>query len=171
MAQYAVFLRGINVGRANRIKICDIVPILCRSFDDVRWYGQSGNFVFCSDMKADDIVLTIESDFEKEFGFNVFCIVRTVEELQRSVGMMPFPDAPAEELFFVFMNEHVTHEEEDEWTHKEDRAKRIGDVVYLHCRGQYHRTGLSNGFFEKELDVICTTRGLNTVNAVLGLIR
>ena len=169
MARYVAFLRGINVGKAKRVKIDDIASMLGRSFNDVISYGQSGNFVFGSDMKKDDIVSTAESNFEKEFGFNVFCIVRTIDELRDAVNNNPFPDALGDGLYFTFVNDDVPEDEDDEWSYKEDRAKRIGSVVYLDCKGKYHETWLSNKFFEKELDAVCTTRNLNTVTAILKL--
>jgi len=169
MARYVAFLRGINVGKAKRVKIDDIASMLGRSFNDVISYGQSGNFVFAADMKKDDIISAIESDFEKEFGFNVFCVVRTIDELRNAVGNNPFPGALGDELYFTFVNDDVPDGEDDEWSYKDDRAERIGSVVYLNCKGKYHETELSNKFFEKELDAVCTTRNLNTVTAVLKL--
>jgi len=119
-------------------------------------------------MGKENVSSAIETDLEKEFGFSVFCIVRTISELQRIVKNNPFPNAGKDELFFIFMKEAASSED-DEWEHNEDEAKRIGDVIYLNCRDEYHRTKLSSGFFEKELGVICTARNLNTVNAVLKL--
>ena len=98
----------------------------------------------------------------------MFCVVRTIDELKKAVKNNPFPDAGTDELFFVFMKEKTLCED-DEWDYREDRAKRIDDVVYVECKEEYHKTKLSNTFFEKELGVICTTRNLNTVNAVLEI--
>jgi len=168
MTRYAAFLRGINVGKTKRVKIEDIRSMLGRSFGDVRAYGQSGNFVFDSDADKGDIVSTIESGLEENFGFSAFCVVRTISELQKIVDGNPFPDAGTDELFFIFMNE-ATSSHDDEWEHNEDAAKRINDIVYLNCKSEYHRTKLSNSFFEKELGVVCTARNWNTVNAVLKL--
>ncbi|MDR0778176.1 MAG: DUF1697 domain-containing protein [Methanomassiliicoccaceae archaeon] len=169
MTEYVAFLRGINVGRTKRIKINEIKSMLDRSFVNVRSYGQSGNFVFDTEMKKDDIVTLAESDLEKEFEFNVFCIVKEVNELRTAVERNPFPGASANELFFIFMSEEPSQNEDDDWSFGDDRAKRIADVIYLDCKGEYHRTKLTNTFFEKEFDIICTARNLNTVNAVLRL--
>ena len=169
MVRYVAFLKGINVGRNHRMKIYDIVSFLSGLFGNVTSYGQSGNFVFDSEMEKDDVVSTIESGFEKEFGSNAFCIVKTIDELRDAVSNNPFPDAGGDELYFTFMNDDIPNDEDDEWSYKEDRAKRIGNVVYLNCKDKYHETVLSNKFFEKELDAVCTTRNLNTVTAILKL--
>jgi uncharacterized protein (DUF1697 family) len=168
MTRYAAFLRGINVGKTKRIRTSDIASMLSTSFDNVVSYGQSGNFVFDTDMKKEDIVPLIVSRLRTEFATDVPCIVRTLDELQRTVNNIPFRDACAERLFFVFTGGDV-NDGGREWSYGDDAAVRIGDVVYLNCIGKYHETKLSNGFFEKELNAVCTTRNLNTVDAVLRL--
>jgi len=170
MARYAAFLRGINVGKAKRVKICDIASLLGRSFIDVISYGQSGNFVFGSEMERDDIVSKIESGFEEEFGFNAFCVVKTAEEIRNAIDGNPFPEAGGDELYITLTNDGIPKDEDDEWSYKEDRAKRIGDIIYLYCKGKYHETVLSNKFFEKELDCVCTTRNKNTMCAIIKLL-
>jgi uncharacterized protein (DUF1697 family) len=168
MVRYVAFLRGINVGKTNRVNVRDIATAIGRSFTDVRTYGQSGNFVFSGDIGKEDVASAVESNFENEFGFSVPCVVRTIDELQSIVDRNPFRDADADQSFFVLMKEG-TSGKRDEWENNGDAAKRIGDVVYLRCVGPYHKTKLSNGFFEKELGVPCTVRNRNTMNAMLRL--
>ncbi|MCL2143767.1 MAG: DUF1697 domain-containing protein [Methanomassiliicoccaceae archaeon] len=168
MVRYAAFLRGINVGSTKRVSIADITAMLSSSFNDVKAYGQSGNFAFDTEMNKDDIVSLIENGIEKEFGFNAFCIIRTMDELKRTIDGYPFRGVPNEHSYIIFMNGPAHFDEDDEWNYKDDAAKLAGDVIYLMCE-KYHRTNLTNNFFEKELGVICTARNLNTVNAVLRL--
>jgi len=167
MARYVAFLRGINVGKAKRVKISDVASMFERSFNDVISYGQSGNFVFGSDMERDEIGSKIESDFENEFGFNAFCVVRMADEIRNAVDNNPFPDAGGDELYITLTNDEIPNDEDHEWSYKEDRAERIGNVIYLYCKGKYHETLLSNKFFEKELDCVCTTRNMNTMGAII----
>jgi uncharacterized protein (DUF1697 family) len=167
--EYAAFLRGVNVGKTKRVKLSDMVPMLEMSFKNIRSYGQSGNIVFDSEREMDVICPMIESVFGKTFGFDIFCVVKTIDEIRTAVERNPFFDVSPDKLFFIFMSESPADTEDDEWSFGEDRAKRIADVIYLECKGEYHRTKLTNNFFEKEFEIICTARNLNTVNAVLKL--
>ena len=147
----------------------DVVSMLGRSFPGAVSYGQSGNFVFDTELGKEDIVSAVESSFELEFGFGAFCVVRTFGELQKAVDDIPFSDVRGDRLFLMFMYDGVPDDEDAEWSYGDDVAERIGDIIYLSCKGEYHRTKLSNGFFERELGAICTARNLNTVNAVLRM--
>jgi len=168
MVRYAAFLRGINVGGTKRVNTADITSMLSVPFNDVKAYGQSGNFVFGTAMEKDDIISAIEHGIERTFGFHAFCIVRTIDELRRAAENYPFPDIPAGQSYIIFMNGPAQHDADDEWSYGDDAAVLSDDVIYLMCE-KYHRTKLTNNFFEKELGVICTARNLNTVNAVIGL--
>ena len=59
----------------------------------------------------------------------------------------------------------------------EPRIEKEGDIseirdsaAYLYIRGTYHKTKLSNAFFEKKLKTTCTTRNLHTCKAILALL-
>jgi len=169
MARCAAFLRGINVGKTNRVKISDIAAMLERSFPGTVSYGLSGNFVFDTEMKKGETASLIEADLEDEFGFSVFCIVVTMDELRTAAENIPFREYENDKLFFIFTNERFPRNADDRWSYNDDAAKRIGDVIYLNCRGEYHRTKLTSTFFEKEFNIVCTARNLNTVNAMLRI--
>ena len=50
-----------------------------------------------------------------------------------------------------------------------DELRVAGREVYLHCPGGYGNTKLNNGFLERRLKTIATTRNWNTVNALSEL--
>ena len=55
--QYVAFLRGINVGKHQRIKMDELKDVLSKlDFENLSTYIQSGNVVFES-KKQDEIVL------------------------------------------------------------------------------------------------------------------
>jgi len=168
MAEYALFIRGINVGKTKRVKVQDISSMLSASFGNVRSYGQSGNFVFSTDIQRKDISPMIESKFEERFGFGASCLLRTKEELSAVLDDIPFKDAPKDHLYFIFIDREIPHGR-TEWENNGDLAKRSGSIIYLNCMGEYHKTKLSNNFFEKELGAVCTARNWNTVENVLKL--
>ena len=168
MKRYILFLRGINVGRTKRIKTQEIATFLSALFDDVLPYGQSGNFLFRTDLQMKDILPKIQTNFEANFGFSASCLVMTVDELSKVFGNNPFPDVPKDRLYFIFVDRPIP-QGKMVWEHNGDVAKGSDSTIYLDCRGGYHKTKLTNNFFEKELGAVCTARNWNTVDAVLRL--
>lgn len=77
MTRYIAFLRGINVGGNNMIKMQDLKDCLLKAgFANVHTYIQSGNVLFESDIAqaqlADKIKASIHQTFGMELGVVVF---------------------------------------------------------------------------------------------------
>lgn len=90
MHVYVSFLRGVNVGGHNKLKM-DALRDLYRKlgFHDPRTYVQSGNVVFGAkekNLKA----RVLEDAIEKTFGFRPGVVLRTAAELRRTVNANPF---------------------------------------------------------------------------------
>ena len=85
-------LRGVNVGKANRIKM-DALRALYESLrlEEPQTYVQSGNVVFKTE-ERDVARLTkrIEDGIERKFGFHSDVVLRTVSELREVVAKNPF---------------------------------------------------------------------------------
>jgi uncharacterized protein (DUF1697 family) len=90
MHVYVSFLRGVNVGGHNKIKM-DALRELYRKlgFYDPRTYVQSGNVVFGAKKKALK-AKTLEDAIEKAFGFRAGVVLRTAAELRQTVRANPF---------------------------------------------------------------------------------
>lgn len=74
---YIAFLRGVNVGGKNIIKMADLKLLFVNlGMNDVSTYIQSGNVLFSSD--KDETVLTeeLETAIEKTFSMSVPVIIR-----------------------------------------------------------------------------------------------
>jgi uncharacterized protein (DUF1697 family) len=91
--QYAAFLRAINVGRANRVRM-ETLRAMCASlgFADPVTYLQSGNFVFGADEPPDSAALRLEEALAASGLKNVAAMVRTREELAGVVAACPFDE-------------------------------------------------------------------------------
>lgn len=91
MTSYALFLRGINVGAANRIKMADLVSRLEEAgFGSVRTYIQSGNVRMESALDADAVLGSVQ---EVLAGFGVRSPVLAVipwGRLEELVALKPF---------------------------------------------------------------------------------
>jgi uncharacterized protein (DUF1697 family) len=93
MTIYIALLRGINVGGKNKIKMADLKQVfetigLC----EVQTYIQSGNVLFKSNEREEELRKKIEQAIEKTFGFTVSVILRTAEELECIIGNCPFSE-------------------------------------------------------------------------------
>ena len=93
MPSYALLLRGINVGGNKTVPMAELRALLAsEGFADSRTLLNSGNAVFrggAASSKA--IERRLEAAFEKRFGFEVDCMVRTSAEWSKLVSENPFP--------------------------------------------------------------------------------
>lgn len=77
---YIAFLRGINVGGKNLIKMADLKRVFEKiKLYEVKTYIQSGNVLFKSDDTEEELKNKIEHEIEAFFGFSVKVILRTLE--------------------------------------------------------------------------------------------
>jgi uncharacterized protein (DUF1697 family) len=176
MGTYVAMLRGVNVGPHNRIKM----PVLQQLFTElghtgVVTYIQSGNVVFKSRSKsATALARDIEKRIATDLGCDVAVLLRSQEELGRVVKGNPFlrtqPD-PAR-LHVTFLAEEpdaALVRAVKDYDAGNDEFVVHGREVYLHTPNGYGNTKINNGFFEKRLQAIATTRNWNSVTKLLEL--
>lgn len=179
MKEYAAFLRGINVGTHNRVKMPDLKSALeAAGFADVRTYIQSGNLLFSSNDDESEIAKRIEGSIEGSFGFKAPAIMRTMEELKDIIEGCPFSRREAAEaqqtlgfevLYVCLLSKTLTPQEEAPLKKYESEDESIfvsGKNVYL-----YVRKGIRESKAVRQLDKggLCTIRNLNTMEKVFAL--
>ena len=98
MAEYAAFLRGINVGSAHRVGSGDLRA--CFEGQGMRQVGTfraSGNVVFDGPgVPVDDLAARIEAGLEAALGYEVAVFLRTAAEVRAIAAQQPFPAAQVE---------------------------------------------------------------------------
>ena len=90
--KYVAFLRGINVGGKNKIKMETLREMFAAlGFENVKSYINSGNVIF-ETAKTDNKKLSakIEKAIEKEFALNIKTMVRSISEIEEIVKNNPF---------------------------------------------------------------------------------
>jgi uncharacterized protein (DUF1697 family) len=108
MKTYISLLRGINVGRQNRISMAELKR-LCESLGlrDVVTYIQSGNVVFdCAEKDPVKIIKIIEAGINRSLGSDVRVIVREKNSLKKVLESNPFViqrKADPEKLYITFL--------------------------------------------------------------------
>jgi uncharacterized protein (DUF1697 family) len=178
MSAYVSMLRGINVGGKTQIRMDSLRGIYeDLGFSKVRSYVQSGNVVFESiEQDRSGLEKRIEAHIERICGFSIPVFIRQAHELHEVLTCNPFLYDRNEEA----SNLHVTflHQSPPESTWSGlvapsgivDEFARGELAVYLYCPNGYGKTKLTNGFFERRLDVCVTTRNWNTVNALYKMV-
>ena len=90
MPRYALLLRGINVGSANRIAMADLRELLTDAgFTAVRTHLNSGNVVLSGPSAS---AAAVEKAIAERTGLKVSCVVLTPKQLRAIVEGHPFVD-------------------------------------------------------------------------------
>ncbi len=170
MKRKIAILRGINVGGKRKILMADLKSMFeTLHFSGIQTYIQSGNVLFHTD-NDDHAALSnsIEKAIDEQFGFEVPVIIRTAEELAAAVDKNPFyQDAvDVKQLHLTFLEQEpspANKQHTESYNYEPDEFVIEGKHVFIYCDGKYHKSKLSNTFFEKQLQVKATTRNWKTV--------
>jgi uncharacterized protein (DUF1697 family) len=171
---YVVFLRGINVGGHNRVKMDKLAELFAAmGFADVKIYIQSGNVVFrAKEKNLDALASRIEGELQKLVENEVRVMLRTLAELTVTVKENPFKKAEAEpdvKFYVTFLCEDPQNKVVLPLiSPKKDVEvfliqKRAVFSISRMVKGSY---GFPNAFVEKELGGCATTRNWNTIQKI-----
>jgi uncharacterized protein (DUF1697 family) len=179
MITYIAFLRGINVGGKNIIKMDELKSIFeSFGFKNVETYIQSGNVIFeTSTTNKKTLTQKIEKGLNKELGYEVATFLRTKEEMRALVKHDPFKNIKASDkakTYVTFLHQtsevlktsEVLRKKVPFFSRKKDVeviGVREGNVFCLShlVDGSF---GFPNLFLEKELKTPATTRNWTTVS-------
>jgi uncharacterized protein (DUF1697 family) len=178
---YIAFLRGINVGGKNKIKMADLKSMFeSIGLTGIETYIQSGNVLFKSDEKEDILQKKIQDEIERIFGFTVAVILRTAAELENIICDCPFSKEEITrvelsntegESFYVSLLTHAPIQEKIEYINtkkNESDEYRIKnrDIYLLFHRG-IRNSGLANNL--QKLDILSTIRNWKTISKLNSL--
>lgn len=107
---YVAFLRGINNIGSKTVKMDELKRIFeATGFKNVKTILASGNIVFKTTIpKISTIITKTETQLEKELGYKVNIVLRTLDELRLLVKSNPFNQikiTPQTKLFLTFLSE------------------------------------------------------------------
>jgi uncharacterized protein (DUF1697 family) len=178
MITYVAFLRGINVGGRNLIRMDELARIFTSiGLRNVRTYIQSGNVIFDhTSANAAGLRKKIEKAIFDALGFEVTVIPRPLPELEAIFEQDCFSrveTGPEAVPFVVFLSDDpqtearlplISVSENIEVFDVKDR------VAFALCRPKKNGLfGFPNKFVEKALGVAATTRNPNTVRKIIDL--
>ena len=177
MFQYIAFLKGINVGGKNIVKMSDLTNFLSsNNYYNVKTYIQSGNIIFeTKSTERNQIKKDITRLILKEFNIETCTILLTSNELISILEYNPFLNIEnynSKFLYFTFLNESINQNPiTDDNKYSPDEFKIDNNCIYVYCPTGYGKTKLTNTFFEKKLKCNATTRNLNTLNSINQLVK
>lgn len=177
MIKYFAFLRAINVGGKNLIKMEDLKKIFeSLGFKNVRTYIQSGNVIFETPEKSKEkIIKRTEKELHKYLGEDVLVFLRTFPEIEAIIKSNPFKKiktAPSTKLYLSFLRTELKSKLKLPYL----SAKKDIEIIAIRNCDLYcitpeikGRFGFPNNFIEKEFGIPSTTRNWNTVTKIISL--
>lgn len=175
--RWVVLLRGLNVGRANRLTMAELRDALAEAgLPGARTYLQSGNAVVDAPpgTMPDDAATRVAGSVSARTGGAVAVRVLDADTLRRAVDGNPFPAAEERptslHLFFLSAAPASGADERlDEVAAPSEAFALRGEVLYLHAPDGIGRSKLAAGV-ERRLDVAATARNWRTVAALAKLV-
>ena len=174
--KYTAFLRGINIGGKNKIKMETLREMFYSlGFANVKSYINSGNVIF-ETRKTDDkkLAVKIEAAIEKEFGLKIKTIVRSIAEIEEIVKNNPFAGQfeNDKDLHVFFLAEEMP-EEKREMLISNNNENEMFTVqnreIFCLLRVSVLDSLMGKDYIGKKLKVSATARNWRTVNKVLEL--
>ena len=180
MIKYVTFLRAINVGGRNIIKMEALRGMFeSMGFTNVESYIQSGNIIFESRQKTlTSLRSKIETALKNSLGYEVGVSVVSASDLAAIVEQDPFKDVDADEdvmLFVTFLSSEPLATPKLPLTSEKENV----EVIALHGRAAFIVSrrkkngmfGFPNNFIEKAWGVSGTTRNWSTVKKLMDRIQ
>lgn len=177
MPKYVSFLRAINVGGRNVIKMDALKQIYADlGLGSPVCHLQSGNVVFETE-RSDEMALgaEIEIAIEACAGFRPEVILRNSDALARVIKANPFP-VPAKEdpshLLVMFFRETPSKASAVALMKANTGPEACaikGRDIYIHYSEGIGRSKFTNNVIERELGLKGTARNWNTVTRLVAL--
>ncbi len=174
--KYVAFLRGINVGGHNKIKMETLREVfVALQFENVKTYINSGNVIF-ETAKTDNRKLAgkIEQEIESEFVLRVKVMVRTMSEIEEIIKNNPFAGQfeNDKDLHVFFLDEELPSEKRELLLSNNNEnelfAVRNHEIFCL-LRVSVLDSLMGKDYIGKKLKVSATARNWRTVNKILEL--
>ena len=172
MTLYVAFLRGINVGGRNLLKMQDVRQrFTVLGFGNVSSYKASGNILFETDVKPEDIVKKVKGELLELSGRDLGVFLRTSSQIREIIELNPFKgrEADSSKLYITFIPHRPSEEVKSPlWSRNNDvelilvRNGEVFSQTFLH-KGRF---GAPNKFVENEFEVPATTRNWNTIRGI-----
>ena len=176
MPKYVALLRGINVGGNNMIKMEKLrETIASLGFEDVKSYINSGNLIFETAKTADGkLAKEIHDAIERDFGFDISVMVRSITEIKVIVAKNPFAGQfeNHKDMHLFFLDAELTEDQKTQLFAQANDNEMFAIIDrHILCLLRIHilDSSVGKGFIDKKLKVATTARNWRTVNKILEM--
>ena len=176
MKTYITILRGINVGGKNIIKMQSLREMFeGMGLQKVRSFIQSGNVIFQHDDTSNaELEKLITEEILKRFTMKIPVIVIKLTEMKSIIKQNPFikEHEDISKLYVTVLSkepEKLLAESVKKISFPPDEYILKKRAIYLHLPNGAAKTKLTIDLFEKKLNVIATSRNLNTMNELVKI--
>jgi uncharacterized protein (DUF1697 family) len=172
---YVALLRGVNVGRHNRISMAALRGLLAElGFYGVRTHLQSGNAVFRAARTSAQVAREVEAALAAELDSEVKVLVRSRAELAAALRANPLaqPDRDGSKLVILFLSGRPDADQLTQLTDADLGPEEFAvgrQEIYLWCPNGLHRSALVKAFGDKRLGLTTTARNQKTVVKLVEL--
>ncbi|NNE47812.1 MAG: DUF1697 domain-containing protein [Rhodothermales bacterium] len=142
MPHFVVLLRGVNVGKGNRLPMADFRALLeAQGFTNVRTILNSGNAVVSSTRRsAAGHAKRVAATLQDSLGLNVNVVVKSASEFRKVVAESEFvPPADHHSKFFVAFAQRKSQIQAlstlESLVKPPDRFLLGGQAAYMYCPG------------------------------------
>jgi len=167
MAQYAAFLRAVNVGGTGKLPMADLRGI-CEAvgFSNAKTYLASGNVVF--DTALDLILLqaALAKKLDKQLGKPVGLFLRNATDLKAIVEANPFKTAEGNRLMVILLDHQPLASVVLSAKNRRDEEIALGP----RCLFVYYPSGMGQSKLKIPNVAHGTVRNMNTICAVLEML-
>lgn len=171
MPKYIAFLRAINVG-GHTVKMDHLKKLFEKmGFENVQTFIASGNVVF--DTKSKSVTLIkkkIETELNKQLGYEVATFIRTTKELKDIFSYKPFKESELNKvnntLYVGFLDFAPSKENQNKVFSMQDAANEFHfhkTELYWLCRKNFSDSGIDGKKLEKALGMSTTLRNSTTI--------
>lgn len=176
MTKYVAFLRGINVGGKNIIKMDELNDAFQKmGFRNVKTLIASGNILFDSTKASIDVLeKKITAALSSRFNYNAVLMLRTMKEIENISKLNPFEkitQTPKIKLYVVFLSAEPGLLPNLPLINEKEKLELFfiykKNAFLLSKEVKNGRYGFPNNFIEKELNVSATSRNWSTVLKLL----
>ncbi|AZA76672.1 DUF1697 domain-containing protein [Chryseobacterium sp. G0186] len=170
--KYCAFLRGVNVKGTN-MKMADVCQVFKDAgMEEVSSILASGNIVFSSDKKVEDLKRILEKAMSERFSYEAFLFIKSQEETEIFWNSIPFEKNENSHIYaFVGMPgvENILMEEFQKATQTEnEKAEIINDIFYWQVsKGNTLDSTFGKVLGKKSLKDQLTSRNINTFEKIL----
>lgn len=170
--EYAIFLRGVNVGGI-KVPMADLRQCLTKlPVDNVKTYLQSGNVTLTSDLSVEQLKTILEKTLTEQFSYTAYVLIFPREELASIVKAWPYGNPPDKHRYAIFCDSQATIKELITYANgispSIERIAPGNNVVYWQApKGASSDTTFSKIISKLKYKPITTSRNLNTLEKMI----